>query len=296
MPRAAPTTLPAPVYRSGVRSFSLGLACLSLVACSSFGSDVAPSAGSDASVADGGTTTPEAGRTDPDGGGTTDESYAAAVLADTPIAYYRFEDPNEPFRNEVVGSTAVALYASPGNAPATTGEGIASRHLALNMTRDDDRVQFSSVTDSGKPFTIEAWVLVDGAVDTQRGLFSNMENANDEVLRRGHWLYLEPVPAGTGGLVRSECWANGTTYQFSLSMTAAPVSAWFHLAYSVADNGRTRTYLNGIESANTDPATAPAPASTQPLAWGGFHGRIDELAFYDHVVPGARIAVHINSR
>jgi hypothetical protein len=265
-----------------------------LVACGSFG---AADDGGGAPSTDGGATQSEGGTAqNGDAGGTpgvpTTDGYGAAVLADKPIAYFRLEETSGvSAKNEVVGSSVTAILPQTGVTLAA--EGISSGRHAVRL--DDanahvDVIGAPSFVDN-RSFSIEAWVESSGNGTTNTFIFSNIDKSGTE--RTGQWLFVE-----ASGTVRSEQWSNGALLLYGVSPSAlAAVPTWAHIVFMHSDVDQTDVlYVNAAKGTGGRISAGARPASMAAHSWGGFQGRLDEIAIYDKMLSPARIAAHYAAR
>jgi hypothetical protein len=227
-----------------------------------------------------------------DGG--TGSRYAAAVLSDKPLLYYRFgEKSGSPARDEVSGATtpypvtgitygtAGHLAGDPDTAVTTDGSGA----LALTQATDFDGV---------KPFSVEAW-LSPSTMGNGIGFFVDHESWTAD---RAGWLVL----ATNGGYAFERYTALDASP--SNSTVAASVVAvageWHHLV-GTYDGTTGRLYIDGVRR-DTGVTAVPLPANGMPFSVGkqnctpcsgtGFVGAMDELAIYPTALAEDRISAH----
>jgi hypothetical protein len=280
-----------------------GLLVLVLAACSSF------SASTDAPT-DGGTDggTPEGDASDAseagDGGPLLDadagtSAYAAVVLADRPIAYWRMgAKTGITIANEVGGSNALLLQGSVslGAAGALNGDndtairfdGLTKGYAVAENARPFDFA-------NGAPFTIEWWAKhepVDGGAPFQHMI--GAAEGSTPVSGNGYFAY----------------WSGDTQVQVEfaapnhdVTLTAATPPGWKYYAL-VFDGANVSLVIDGTVEASKPPTgklatrqssfVVGATSGTTPSGIGGygFAGLIDEVAVYDKALSLARINAH----
>lgn len=215
------------------------------------------------------------------------DPYSAAVLADKPIAYFRFEETTGASpKNEIPTSAVTALLSSnvtvhvEGISPnghavqLDTSTASVSAFEAMNFAGDDD-------------FTVEAWVVLGST--TNATIFKNMDNEGADE-RVGQWLLL------SSGTLRSETWNLGQLI-FGADLVSAPIQSWTHVVFlhSGAQNVDL-VYANATVGTNYHQGTAARAAPASPLRWTGFQGRLDELAIYSTALSPTRILAHYQAR
>ncbi len=226
--------------------------------------------------------------------GTTEagsSSYRATVLADAPLAYFRFDDTNAVAKDETgahdgtykgaVTHVAGALAAEPSNAAFFDG----STYVEVG-----DVGSFVGKT----PFTLEAWASpIAGATEpaclTAKSFAPGGVNGD---ISDGYTLYADvgsnvvefarfagssrSGPAGTG-------MANGR----------------FTHVVATYDGTNAAIFVDGASVASKA-SSEQLVTTSSPLTIGAgrggiycyFHGALDEVAFYDVALPAARIKAH----
>lgn len=211
--------------------------------------------------------------------------YRDAVLADTPVAFWRL--------GEMAGARTVAnevVDGPPGLAEGAVQLGVAGafgggENTAAEFDGADakivvgDRFGFAGTV----PFSLEAWVRRAGngavlgrIVDKQEGNFAGYRLAVGPDIRCGRC---------TSG---SQC--------KDARAPSPPADVFFHLACTFSE-GVVRVYLDGVE-VGTETLPDAIESSNQALAIGArgsseaFLGTIDEVAVYDRALDPTRIAAH----
>ena len=210
--------------------------------------------------------------------------YQAAVLADGPILYLRFEETGQLVAADSSGQARHGEYRGGVSREPAGVVGAAARFDGV-----DGRVAVAhdEALNLEGDFSIELWARLDQAVNTYPGL-----------LRKGD------AEAGTGYLVyyRSGQAHEPTFKRANLDgrMTeGAPVvpDRYQHyvVTYTAAET-TLRWYVDGeLDAAYADLTFPPnLDASELTIGRGDEYGShlIDELALYDSALPAARIAAH----
>ena len=216
-----------------------------------------------------------------DGGGGL--AYREAVIADTPAAYFRFEDVSgNACVNEVSGSRFNCVYGGSGvsrGAPGVAGSLTVRVVPASTVSMSETALDFS------KPFTLEFWLELDTPIPGER-IGSSMVNITPST-RAGLTAFLWD----TSGAFRTEMW-NTNFQNYTLAATPPTANAWHHIVVGHDSTGDF-SYFDGAKSSGGDSQDdAGNPKTNVPFVFTGFGGRVDELAWYDHVLSSARILAH----
>jgi hypothetical protein len=242
----------------------------------------------------------DAGRVDADAEGGAASPYRDAVLADQPIAYFRFEEAEGPTLADETGhhpgttSTAGLTYGVPGAVPGS----------ALGFDGSNGYATIASPPDFAAlaPYTFETWIKLSAPHEVYPRVLSK------EVLtapRQGYNLLASLLPDGgpldAGQDIGLERYPEGDGGQVAVYRTSGLSSTdWHHLAGRF-DGARLTILVDGVAGPSGDPSDAglvPLPASSLFIGWDGrigqghFAGYLDELAIYDKALTDAQIAAH----
>lgn len=214
--------------------------------------------------------------------------YAREVLADNPVAYFRFEDRSgSSATNEVAGSPIFSVYG----AGVTLGAaGISTGSSAAHLDRADSALTLFGpiVTGAKIPFAVEAWVLLD-RVPPDGSLAAAMDGPPGA--RTGTWLLI------LDGTLRTQTWTTGAHLFYADSAVPLTAQQWTHVVFGYsATEGKDMLYVNSVasQSGMLSQGTRTAPAAS--LVWGLFVGALDEVAVYATFPSPARIATHYAAR
>ena len=219
--------------------------------------------------------------------------YAAAVLADKPLGYWRLEETSGDVAKDETGRNNGKLF----NAPALGEPGIAGSRamklpaqLSAYMAVATGNFRFPGTT----PYTVELWV--------KPGVFRDYEWIVSTELwspARHGWSVL----VDAAGLLRYEVWAfdgdGGAEQVRGLVVSEAPLSAGSFRHVVVAYNGSTVFgYVDGVNTQMFD--TRGVGPDTGTLFMGCFSNVsgclddwvIDELAIYDFALTAERAKAH----
>lgn len=228
--------------------------------------------------------------------------YAAQVLADAPLAYYRLGDPAGTVASDSSGNGRHALYEQFDGGSLTMGEAGAlardadpAAHFLGEGNAGDGSSAYVWLPEEAYPlaadFTIELWVRTDGIpIKGWRACFFVWELYTVAGFRIGmnedRQLELWSWEAGLE--------QNPAT---SIITTATiPDQTWTHVAVTYED-GVARLYLDGAQVFEGAFVFNPVEPDS-PRGIGSFHGMpsdtsFDELALYDYALVPSRLQAHV---
>jgi hypothetical protein len=212
--------------------------------------------------------------------------YVAAVLADTPLAYWRLD--------ESAGSTVCHDASGHGNDAAVVGAvtlGVtgALAHDADTAGHFDGKTGQLDVGDKFDfvglaPASIELWLKAE-VIDTgyrhveTKMLYTDAGQPDD-----GMYIYIH-----AGQTLGFERWNANTTQNAVASPLTA--NAWTHVV-GTFDGSAMALYVNGVQ-VQTGGTSVAMVANGVHMLWGqSFQGTLDELALYDHALSAARVQAH----
>lgn len=293
--------------RRTIASFATALAALVTLRCSFFTdagglasegtppsspdatADGPPSDGAaagDAPLPDGGSVVDADAMAAADDGAPTTNAYAAAVLADGPAMYLRFED--------TTGAVVDETGAHPASVVGNVGRGVPGAmngSLAIELDGSPGAVTPGDVFsfDQTKPYTLEAWVQPTGG-DL---IFVFGKDDYDTNGREEYGLFFAAQDAGPYMLAFerfvSDTWAGTNT----------PITAGWHHVVGTYDGVKLALFLDGAELGGASDTRSAAVKAT-PFFVGAsrmasnytFVGRIDEAAVYEKALAADRIHAH----
>ncbi len=223
--------------------------------------------------------------------------YAAAVLEDTPIAYWRFDDMAAPMtaldstgHGHTLSITGTYTTGVPGALKSTPNlafllDGMTSRLLNTSFP------EFVGTA----PYTLEGWIKPTESMDAELGdtmfreLFQRAAFPLDGG-REGYGLFL------AGGMMGLERYVDGVDEHVE---TTAPPTGTFTYVVGVYDGTMLILYVNGT-GVGSQPDLGAAAATGVAIdvgcntyaGHGVIEGVIDEFAIYDYALSPARIAAH----
>jgi hypothetical protein len=259
--------------------------------------------------------------------------YSDAVLADTPLVYYRLEEAQGSFIAANAGTGGAALDGFYNQFTEIGGP----RSLAQNGPRPNDIVggylvdgleagnlgahwgpapaNYTRVEVADTPaldisntgLTLEAWVNRDAQTDAgaNEGIIAKYANiATTFPNQRSYNLYYDPTP-GVIGLALSTNGNNDTAFTLQTT-TNIPQGEWTHVVATWEPLQAMRIYFNGVQVASrTDVSTKTAIFNGTAPLWIGhqfntavgstFEGRIDEAAVYDRALSATEVLEHFQA-
>jgi hypothetical protein len=219
-------------------------------------------------------------------GETKNARYRAAVLADAPVAYYRFAeasgttaaDERGTYAGTYVGDVLLGQEGPyPGSTAVRLGTG---KHVDIG----------SILAHSAWPgLTLEGWFLTDA--DGLEFLIAFHKTSGDNVVF---------LVRHTGGIAD---YSDPNTK--ASSQTVLAVGSWYHVVASVDASNAGKLFVNGVLEATFTSTIRPATIGRasigvdyDPLADGGvatndfIPGRVAEVAIYDKALPDERVTAH----
>jgi Concanavalin A-like lectin/glucanases superfamily len=223
-----------------------------------------------------------------EGGGAS--AYRAAVLADSPVGYWRLGDPP--------GTTSCQPEDGLGSAGAVTGGVIFGVPGALKND-SNTAAQFDGTTGSidvgaaltftgTSPFSWEIWVrpaVLDGNFRPFLGsmTFDNEGNPVD-----GTYMVSYSVAMQNFGFERY----NASNAVFALDSAGLQVSVWTYIVGTSDAAGTGFVYMNGAPVISTG-STGAVPNYAADTIFGlRFKGDLDEVAIYDHALSAQSVLNH----
>lgn len=203
--------------------------------------------------------------------------YNEAVLADSPIGYWKLNERSGNVANDISGNKRHGTYHG---GVTLANKGAFAEGDAVVFDGKTGYVEITGATwGGGKEITIEAWVKT----DQQTADFQAVVSALGQ-----EFVHLQLHSAGNIGVYTD------VGYTLLPILTQAPLGVWRHLAL-VAGGGNVKLYVDG-ELTSSVPASFSIVRPTNTLRIGGgyaggrfFSGAIDEVAIYSYALPADRI-------
>ncbi len=211
--------------------------------------------------------------------------YQAQVLADTPLAYWRF--------GEATGTTAVDLVGAHDGTyqDVTLGDpGVVGGDASARFVSNDSAVIVGNALDivGGAAFSLEAWAKpseVDGAL-------RRIMTKRDDTAPADGWSLTNSTRFLSLDAERAGGFVGG------VAAKALPVDVWSH-AVVTYDGTTLRFFIDGEENAHQVTTVVMVGNSANLVlgslsnaAGNAWRGDLDELAIYDHALPAARVLAH----
>lgn len=226
-------------------------------------------------------------------GGLADD-YAATVMVDAPIAYWRLDDaPGSATAADAVG----AFDATVAGDVELGVEGVLAGSRGARLTGGSLLVGDAFDFPAAAPFTFEAWVSIPALPSSFARVWDKtVTNGNG---RNGMTFFVRDP--GNGGLgFALERWVNGSLDCHTHVGDAFPVDEFKHLVVTF-DGASLVMYLDGT-ALRTNVCTAPLADHVAPFRWGatsdasnGLEGTVDELAVYDQALSPSRVTAHFQA-
>ncbi len=216
-------------------------------------------------------------------------AYATAVLASSPLLYWRLNESAGPTAADASGNSKTGTYAGAGVSYSQAGAlttGPAQTSISGTAVAGGVSRAYEAPLNPAA-WTLEAWVYVTGGAGTRRVIMTNL-NATD-----GEQLEIDTnnrfnCRIGTGGST-----TNNTDFTQFVSL-----NTWYHVACASSNQ---ILYVNGANVASTGStnSTVNTAASFYVGRDGSgqwFPGSIDEAALYGTSLSGATISNHYAAR
>jgi hypothetical protein len=213
--------------------------------------------------------------------------YAARVLADGPIAYWRFEESPRSAATTVTDASGSGHHGTAANVERVAGReglGAAGVFNGLNSTIS---VPHHDDFNLGQAITLEAWIRTTDASGRYRavlGKYDHGPRGYDLLIKDGR---IRVAVRGTSSIDTAEV-AGGLND-----------GAWHHVV-ATCDGTSLRVYIDGVDLSAAS-GTWDATFETAPLLIGSrahqFHweGELDEVALYDRVLSPEAVKAHFDA-
>jgi hypothetical protein len=210
-------------------------------------------------------------------------TYAATVLADSPVGYWRLGESGGTDAVDQTGTQNGVYRFAPtlGVTGALTGD--ANTAITCNGTDQYVRVNNNTGQNVGDTFTVEAWVNR-GATGAKRTILSESIT--------GPTFELD-----SDGKLRGSEFNSDTTYVLT---DDALTTGWHHVVLT-KNGSESHIYVDGEEPAHTHPGTVTCSDGTTYLCIGAIYqatdhgywnGSLDEVALYGTALTSAQVATH----
>ena len=245
--------------------------------------------------------------------------YADVVLADTPIGYWRLNEPKKPQESTSVIANSGSV-GSAGNGGILGGlnsvvggatsplVGDANTAMGFNGTDGKITVPYNAGLNPAS-FTVECWARVDAWANTHQSPLTS-RNSTTATGNRGYIFYAAPYTV-TGQFTSAPRWefwtGNGSAFQSSAGATTnVTLGQWTHLVGTFdAATGSKLFYVDGqlvggainAVVATNDAAFLRIGAGTTESIYGGFfvNGAVDEAAVYPGALSPKTVQAHFEA-
>jgi hypothetical protein len=211
--------------------------------------------------------------------------YSAAVIADSPVSYWRLGEASGSAAADERGVNPGAYVNSPtlGQASLLTTD-TTNKAVGFDGTNDNVRVANSATLGLSSPLSLEAWIKP-ASLPASGAFASILTKAESYSLQfNGPRLEFTVIQSGTRRRLQAP--------------SGAIVAGQAYHVVGTYDGATQRLYVNGVQVASAA-LSGPASASSSPLyigSWNGstefFKGTIDEAAVYGATLSAARVAAH----
>jgi len=221
--------------------------------------------------------------------------YAAEVIADSPIAYWRLGETSGTTAVDEVGTNDGTYVGSPtlGATGLLAGESDTAVDFAPS---DSDYVEVadSPAISPTAALTLEAWVEFDALPVTYPRII-----AKDDTAGQSYQLLVEASTSKPFFRVKD---STDTTWHGGVFDTALNAGEAYHLV-GTFDGTTLRAYVNGTQEATTYSFTGAVNDGATVLRFGRhgnlsgsyWDGRIDEVAIYDSALSSTRVQAHYDA-
>jgi hypothetical protein len=233
----------------------------------------------------------------------TPSGYAAQVIADNPVGYWRLGEASGPTALDSWGTnngaySGVETFGLPGALARDANTSVDFSGNGTSLVKVPFNAGFNGGLDPNGSWTVECWVRPDFDAATEAGLFAVPVASVDLTANRSGYFFLEQADGWQLRLGNSSGYLTGWNGAAGSFGGVALANNWYHLVGEydgLAGNGY--AYVNGVQAKSAAvTGLANNTAATFNIGDRGdgapFAGRIDEVAVYSGVLSAARIQAH----
>ena len=228
-------------------------------------------------------------------------NYVSTILADQPMAYYRFGESGGTVAHDFAGGldgqyVGSLLFGQPGFSLIDT-------NTAVTFGGQDNYVSLPasiSFPGTNTAFSLEAWangdaIQSDGAPIFAKGTGGNGGNATEQFfigLNGGDYVFFVRAPNG---------------FQAQAEADFGPDGAWHHLVGTYDSTNGLNLYIDGQQAASAGPPPNGVKTSSAVISIGAersgvspeydlsYSGSIDEVAIYNKALTANQVYAHYAS-
>lgn len=236
----------------------------------------------------------------------TPSGYAAAVIADNPMGYWRLGEASGPTALDSWSTNngtyfGTETFGLPGALPRDANTSVDFAGNGGSLVRVPYNPGFNGGLDASGSWTVECWVRPDLDAATEGGLFAVPIASVDLTQNRSGYFFLEQANGWQLRLGNTSGYIPGWDGAAGSVGSVPQANTWYHLVGEfdgAAGNGY--IYINGVQVKSAAVVgLANNAAATFNIGDRGdgapFAGRVDEVAVYSGVLSASRIAAHYNA-
>jgi hypothetical protein len=221
--------------------------------------------------------------------GAAPPTYRDAVLADAPIAYWRFGEPSGTVAHDESGHGNDASLGG-GITWGAAGALVGDADTAIRLDGTDGLDAGTRFDFAGNdPYSLEAWLRPEAIDNTYRHLYSK----DDQSRATGREQYGVFVQASEG--LAYERWVAGGSAKVVAPLPA--LNRWIHVV-GTYDGSKMTLYVDGaVVAVRLDTRAQLTKPVTEYVGCkaaqsGVIRGALDEMAIYDHALTSDRVTAH----
>jgi Concanavalin A-like lectin/glucanases superfamily/Fibronectin type III domain len=211
-------------------------------------------------------------------------SYSAAVLADSPVSYWRLGDAGTTAADARGVNNGSYFNGAVTGSPSLLGADASNAAVALDGVNDHVRVPSSASLALSSQLSIEAWIKP--STIPAAGQFKSVVTKPESYSLQFN-----------GPRLEFTIMQFGVRQRLQAPLGAVQAGSTYHVV-GTFDGATRRLYVNGVQVASAA-LTGGATANSQGLfigSWSGsnefFAGAVDEVAVYSSALSASRVAAH----